>query len=57
MTHLRNDQLAYSIPKAIKPVAIKGIDFRFQGLGAADEVKLGRPGDNWIFTDSFTKLN
>lgn len=52
-----NNQLAYTVPEKIKPVAIKGIDFRFQGLGAIDEVKLGRPGDNWIFADSFTRIN
>ena len=45
--------LIYSIKEQIQPVAIKGIDFRFEGLGAVDDVKLGRPGADWVFQDSF----
>ncbi|MCO6490779.1 MAG: hypothetical protein J5I98_20345 [Phaeodactylibacter sp.] len=45
--------LAYSIEEKIQPVAIKGIDFRFEGLGAVDDVKLGRPGGDWVFQDGF----
>ena len=49
-----NGNLAYSIEEKIQPVAIKGIDFRFEGLGAIDDVKLGRPGEDWVFQDSFS---
>lgn len=46
--------LAYSIEEKIQAVAIKGIDFRFEGLGAVDDVKLGRPGGEWVFQDDFS---
>ena len=48
-----NNQLAYSISDKIEAVNIKGIDFRFQGLGSVDDVKLGRPDGEWVFMDDF----
>lgn len=46
-------KLVYSIEERIAPVAIKGIDFRFEGLGMVDDVKLGRPGGAWVFEEGF----
>lgn len=46
-------ELVYAIKEKIKPVAIKGVDFRFQGLGSIDDVRLGKPDGEWIFTDDF----
>ena len=43
----------YTILEKIDPVSIKGIDFRFYGLGSVSEVKLGKPGEDWILNDDF----
>lgn len=43
----------YSVPEKVDPVSIKGIDFRFRGLGAVSDVKLGKPGGHWILHEDF----
>ena len=48
-----NNELVYSIKERIDPVAIKGVDFRFEGLGAVDEVKLGKPNGEWVLWEEF----
>jgi len=43
----------YTIEEKIRPAAIKGIDFRFRGLGAVSEVRIGRPGEDWLLNETF----
>lgn len=43
----------YTIEEKIRPAAIKGIDFRFRGLGAVSEVRLGRPEGPWLLNEDF----
>ncbi len=46
-------KLVYSIDEKIKGIPIKGIDFRFQGLGKVDDVKIGKSEEDWLLMDTF----
>ncbi len=48
-----NGKKVYSVPGKVEARAIKGIDFRFRGLGAVSEVKLGKPGETPILLEDF----
>lgn len=50
-----NGEKVYQVPETIQPVAIKGIDFRFRGLGAISKVKLGKTEGDWILEDHFSE--
>ena len=49
-----NDLLVYQVPGLIRAVPIKGIDFRFEGLGAVERATLSHPDQkSLVLSDSF----